>query len=623
MIKNLERVNLVLKKIEEWATIFFFSAGVFVILLLIQALILMWFDQFKILYLSFCLLMSFILTIIFFYFIKKDAILLPRINISVLSIIFLVWSIFVLFPHDTFGGRDEGLYTNLAVYLTNHGSLKTPLHLNAYVPRVESWTGRVPAYTTWLAIQNIFFGQNWMLRSSVILITFGLVYLYIVASFLDGKKVGLITLILYTSCFPFLWLGRETLSENLAFFLLWSSIAFLFAFFKTKRNIYLACLFVTSWLFSFTRVEGLFIQILTLLVLISTVLVTKIASFKKTVFIALIYLIFIGSTFLIFPRISSTTSIRENVSTSSTVITKSLSSFSIKQTIEQNKDIKLRDRFPIFFIRMLSKYNVFLFLFSILLVIPIIVIDKRMGLRNKIYYMGLLVIISPEFVKFINPAVSLDQPWLYRRYIYGLIPLGYLCSSILLKKITKRNLLFIIVVVSLITNIILSNKIITLKNNWSVTNAIEKIAKNVSVNDTIMVKSYTILGNYIPIAYLTYQKEIHTFLSEWMEVKNNNWFPKEKKFQGIPYQRLFFLSDNESESYKDFKLLEIDSVEVEYKQLQWLCDLALLKKYLSFNINNYSLLPYREVIGYCSKTENEILEVKKKIFLYELIYDGQ
>lgn len=620
MAINTQKINLVRNKAEEWVTIFFFNASVFTILVLIQALILMWFDQFKILYLTFSACISLILTVIFFYYIKKDIKLLPRLSIPVITIISLVFLIFVFFPHDTFGGRDEGLHANLAVYLTNHGSLRTPLHLNAYVPRVESWTGRVPAYTTWLAIQNIFFGQNWMLRSDVILVAFGLAFLYFVASFLGGKKVGLISLILYSSSFPFLWLGRETLSENLAFFLLWASIAFLFTFFKTKRNIYLVCLFVTSWLFSFTRVEGLFIQLLTLLVLISTILITKIASFRKTVFIALIYFVFIGSTFIIFPRISSTTFIGENVSTSSAVVIKSLSSFSTEQFIEQNKDIKLKDKFPIFFVQMLSKYNLFLFLASILLIIPIILIDKKMRVKKKIYFIGLLVIISPEFVKLINPTVSLDQPWLYRRYIYGLIPLGYLCSSILLNKITKRGLLFIIVIASFIINISLSNKIITLKNNWSVTDAIEKIAHDVSPSDAIVIKSYTFLGNYVPLAYLTYQKEIPTFLAEWMEVKNNNWFPKEKTFQGVPYKRLFLISDNESENYKDFKLLKIDSVEVEYKQLQWLCDLALLKKYLSFNINNYSLLPYREVISYCSTPINEILEVNKKIFLYEMIY---
>lgn len=603
-----------IKQIEKWATIISLCLGIFIIFLLTQALVLTWLNQFKISYLSFSILISFILTVIFFFFVKKGKKTLPHTNIFALVIIFFVCVLFILFPHDTFGGRDEGLFANLAVYLTNHGNLNTPQYLNPNPADAGLWKGRVPAYTTWLAIQNIFFGQNWMLISNTILITLGLIYLNLITSFFSQKKGGLITILLFTSSLPFLWLARETLSENLAFFLLWFLILLLFLFFETKHNIYLGGLFITSWLFSFTRIEGQFIQIPILLVLVSTILITKITSIKKTFFIALIYILIITSTFLIYNNIANKKYLRANVSSVMSVVRTSLSSVSVKQ----NNNLRLNDRLPAFFMQMLAKYNLLFILSSIFLAIPIIFIDKKRGLKNKIYFLGLLIIISPEFIKLINPGISIDQPWLYRRYMYALIPFGYLCLSILLNKTMKRKLLFIIVSLLFIVNIVFSNKIITLKNNWSLTKSIGSVTKNVSPNDFIIIKNYHILNYYYPLMYLSFQNEIRALPSDWVEI--NNWLPKEKTFEGVSYKRFFLLSDNESESYKDFELLKIDSIEVEYKQLQYICDLALLKKNSGFTSPGYLYLPYQNVISYCSKTDNEILNVKKKIFLYELIF---
>ena len=612
--------NFRLEKAEKWITVFFFCISIFVIFLLTQTLILTWINQFKLLYVSFFTLTSFLLTIIFFFFIKKDVKFLPSLNIPVLLIISLVCLIFIVFPHDTFGGRDEGLYANLAIYLTNNGNLNTPLYLNPNPTIIQSWAGRVPAYTTWLAIQNIFFGQNWMLSSSVIPVALGLIYLYLVASFFGGKKVGLITLILHTSSLPFLWLARETLSENLAFFLLWFLVLFLILFFKTKRNIYLSSLFITSWLFAFTRAEGLFIQITMLLVFVLIVLITRVTSVRKTIFIALIYLFLIASTFLTLDYQSNKAYLSTNVSDVKFAVTRDLSSISVKKNI----NIKLIDRIPIFLMQMMAKYNLLLVLYSIILVIPIIVTDKKNCLKNKIYFIGLLIIISPEFVKLINPGISFDQPWLYRRYIYALIPLGYFCLSFLLYKTIKRkSLLLLIIIILFIINIVLASKIITLKNNWLLTKKIERLTKSITRNDLVIIENRYLFNYYYPAIYFSYQKEILSLYPDQLETANNHWLPKEKIFNDVLYNKLFLLSGEEFNKYKDFKLIKIDNEEIEYQQLQWICDFALLQKSIEPRIDNYLFFPYQDVINYCSKRENEIINSKKKVFLYELIYEKE
>ncbi len=81
---------------------------------------------------------------------------------------------------------------------------------------------------------------------------------------------------------------------------------------------------------------------------------------------------------------------------------------------------------------------------------------------------------------------------------------------------------------------------------------------------------------------------------------------------------VFFLSDVENKSYKNFKLKKIDAVEIESRQLQVNCELTLLRDELELKTSNEARLPYLDVIKYCSKTDNEIINFKKEVVLYKL-----
>ncbi len=621
--------NNFIKSIEKWVTIFFFSASVFVIFLLVQGLILAWLNQFKILYLLFSTLISSILSITFFYFTKKDINFLPRISIQVIVIIILICSIGILFPHETFGGRDEGSYSNIAVMLSKNNNLLFPQHIRSVIINYigedvqKVVTVTTPAYYVWLAIQNVLLGLQWMLRSNVVLISLGLCSLFLVALSISKKSLGFITVVLYVSSMPFLWFFRETMSENLAFFLLWTSIAFLFIFFKTKRWTYLIGLILGTWLFSFTRLEGVLIQFTTFLVFSTALLITEIFSLKKKLLIILVYFIVISSFLLISNPFGKGSNLSVNIVHVSTLLKRSIPTNLITETKTENKNtnsknITLEKRFTIFFILMLTKYNLVLILFSIFLIMPQIFFDKKISKTNKVYFVCLLLILSPEFYKFINLSVTLEQPWLYRRYVYALLPMGYLSFSILFNKLVSRKLLTLFVAILFIINIVLSSKIITLKNNWSITEKIEKLTKNIAPKDDfIVIKDWTILNNYYPISYLTYHKAIRGLVRDMINPRV--WLPKEKKFKGIPYNRLFLLSDKEPDSFKDFKLLKIDNAEIEYKQLEPNCKQNFVVGQLESKVSNMIYLPYQDVISYCSKIDNDILDIKKKIFLYELI----
>lgn len=612
-----------MKTASEWLTKLFVSAIIFVVILLAQALLLTSLNQLKLVFLIISSFVSILLSILFLYFIKLDIKKLPHLTLPALFIILLISLILIFFPHDTFGGRDEGVYSGLAVYLATHANLHLPSYLETTSMRAGDAKNLFPAYIVWLAMQKIFLGINWMLRSNVLLIGLGLSSFFLVTNLLGGKKVALISLFLYASCMPFLWFSRETMTENLAFFLLWALILFLFLLLKTKRSIYLFATLICSWLFSATRVEGFLAQFFLIFALLFISATTKTIALKKVSLVILIYFCLVTPYFYL-NRTSYQANLKDTIPILKILIKKNLPPISSGGTIIKNKDvtaetIKLGDRIPNFIFNMLAKYNLALALFSIFLLIPIVVFKKKLGPNKNIYFLSLLIVISPELYKFIDPRVTLEQPWLYRRYLYALLPAGYLSLSSILNNLVGRKLLTLLSVSLLIVNIVFSSEIISLRNNWPISEELEKLARNLSPSDFVIIKDEFILNYYYPITFLTYRQSIRSEFPSRYE--NSDLIPKEKKFKGIPYEKLFLLSDKELEQYQNFRLKMIDSANIKAMQLKQNCELRPLRDQLEIMAHNDYVLPYSEAIGYCSKTDNEIIEVKKKLFLYELIYE--
>lgn len=607
---------LIIKRIEELATIIFFCTSMFVLMFLTQALLLTWLNQFKIAYILISLFTSSLLTLVFYLrSIKNDIKVIPKLSVAVLGVILVISLILIFYLHDSFGGGDEGAYSGLAIILSKYHSISVPQYLLKtpllYGSPSQAFSLTTPVYVVWLATQKVFFGVEWMLRSNVILVFLGLCSLFLVSSLIAKKSLAFVTVLLFSTCMPFLWFMRETMTENMAFFLLWFLILSLFLFVKTKKNYFLLSLFLSSWLYSFTRNEGLFMQVPVLITLTAILLIRKILPQKKIFIISTIYIVLIVLSFFVNNRLlplSKNTNIIDTLT-------------NLNSNLGESNLVRLGDKISIFTFQMLSKQNLSLALYSFFLVLILIVFRKNKIVKDNILYLGLPVILSVEFLKLINPSATLTQPWIYRRYFYALLPFGYLSLVILLRQFVRKKLLVFIFCGLLITNIALSRKIITLKNNWSITEKIDQLTQNISIKDFVIIDG-DILENYYPMSYIAYHKEIRNLYTWWIEI--GDWRPREKQYQKTSYSRLFLLSDKEDRNYKNFKLKKINDVEIESKQLQPNCKLGLLRNELGFITYNVFRLPYREVINYCSQTNNDILNIKKKIFLYEMEYnDGQ
>lgn len=622
--------NFILKKIEEKITIFSLSASIFVSVLLAETIILALINQFKAPFVYFSLIPALTLAIFYSRFIKRDIKLLPGVTMPAVFLIFLVSLILIFYPHDTFGGRDEAAYLNSGVHLSNNSSLKFPQYLdNLPDNSVEKNETRPPAYPVWIATQGIFFGKKGLFRNNVILIILGLSSLFLTSSYLGGKTAGFVTISLFASSMPFLWFSRETMSENLSFFLLWTLILFLLLCLKTKRLHFLSVVFICSWLFASTRLEGFLLQFVLLLVLPFSLFFLKITNLKKNFIIMSIFLLVVTTNVLI-SRTTFAPFLKKVVPTVTYSLKRDLTSFlpkKIPQTlnksavsIKRKKTTNLYDKMLIFFAQMLAKYNLFLPIFSIFLVAGQFLIRVKKLSRKKIYFLIIFIILLPEFYKSISPGVTIDEPWLYRRYMYALLPFGYIGFYILLKQFINKRSLLLVFSGLLVINILLSSKIIFLKNNWGLIDKMYEITKDISQDDFVIIRNWT-LGYYYPGSFLILQRGIRGAFNSTLN--SSQFYPETKVFNGIPYNRIFLLSTKDENNYPFFKITKKRSVDIEYAQLIPSCQLKLLEKEERLNPANIGILSFSSVQKYCGRAIIEIKNIKEQLNLYELNYEGE
>lgn len=628
--------------LEKWVTIFFMSASIFVSVLLVESIVLALLNEFKTLFIYFSLIPAFVIAMLFSTHLKRDVKFLPKITVPIMLLIFLVSLILIFYPHDTFGGRDESIYTNLAVYLTSNSSFKIPSYLNNLPYNLAEGTREWhKGYPVWLGTQEILFGIRWMLRSNMIIIILGLSSFFLVSSYLGGGKIGLIVTVLFSSSMPFLWFSRETMSENLSFFLLWTIILFLLFFLKTKNHTYLIPVFICSWLFGLTRYEGFLLQFVFFIVLSSLLFLNK-TSLKKIIVIITIYILVLISNIYIAKDIFLPTFFKTYVPSVSFSIKKDLSTLVPKNLLNNNIEYSTTgtsnqrkfDNLTLFIFLMLAKYNFILVIFSIFLITFQFLIRIKKLDKSKKFFFIILILLIPEYYKLISPNVTIDQPWLYRRYMYALLPLGYLCLTILLSQLKNKKLLVILLSSLFMINIILSSPILFLKNNWMLVSKLDQITKDISRNDFIIVEKSP-LGYYSPSSFLIINNGIRSAASSilWLQY----FFPEKKLFNGVPYNKIFLLSAEVHSSFdivskkvanmlisSSFDIVSRKSVDVEYVQLIPSCQLYILgdEEGLadSYNIRELSFL---SVEKYCSQPKNEIAKHKEKLYLYELIYKNE
>ena len=151
----------------------------------------------------------------------------------------------------------------------------------------------------------------------------------------------------------------------------------------------------------------------------------------------------------------------------------------------------------------------------------------------------------------------------------------------------------------------------------------EEISKNFSQKDLVLIDYRPPLNNYDVRTYLIVQKGVRTLL-DWQLVKNK-FIPEDKLFNDLPYEKIFYLSASEQNeiSFPLFRIVKQKEVDVHYVQLIPSCQLSNLGIEEGL-VNPYNIgkLSYSSATKYCNLPKNEIAKHSHKLYLYELIYNG-
>lgn len=357
-------------------------------------------------------------------------------------------------------------------------------------------------YTAWLALFYSYLGILGFKIANGFLLYFSFLAFYLVIYKLSNLqkfsiKAKLLTqisalVIIFTS-FCFMWFSKFTLTENIATPLLWTGILSLIFLTDSKikeissqKSIFFLLL-LSLGLLIFTRIEGIVFFFLTILFL----LLNKNSKeyFRKNfIKILLPPIIIIGIIFV------------WNLSVD-IYFYKSIAKATLENINENNLDVARNNS-------LLTIFNLFKIFGLYGLLLPIII-----GLMGVFYlaktkeYKSLipLFIIFPSFFYILSPQITMEHPWMLRRFTFSILPVFIIYSVLLTSKAYyKKNITLGLV----ITLIIISfnyqsfNKYLTFVPEKNLLRETEEIGQSFSDQDLVLIDQLASGDNFAMIADL-------------------------------------------------------------------------------------------------------------------------
>jgi len=381
-----------------------------------------------------------------------------------------------------FGGRDEGSYSNAAIMMTDDGSRShdSKLIQNFYLIYGESKAlnfpgfeynsdGHIesqflPGYSTWLAVFYQLFGLNGLKFANLLpfmafILSF---YLLIVEVFplikrsdpaecLNGNIFRKCWLRL-TQAEQFAWIGsiflmtfmpilvfyKFSLSEIFYASLLWFSAYLLVRYLKAKRFLKFKLLFAPLILMIFVRIETVAILFTLLLIMIGKdfnhLRQARYQFFFALSGVALLTVIWLEPNFFINAAkgVSEISGLNANAmpeTRESTILGKILPD-------DWKGFYSLKIWFTYNLIPFLIMSTTFLIMFF-----KKVFKDRKFG-NEKALIIVPFILFSPTLIYLIDANISLDHPWMLRRWIFTIIPLMFFYSVLFLFYLRQRNRMF-------------------------------------------------------------------------------------------------------------------------------------------------------------------------------------
>ena len=408
-----------------------------------------------------------------------------------------------------FGGRDQGSIGTSAIYLSQNHSLKisSPIAkdlFKKYGPgkalnfpgfdyaKDGSLFSRFPAgYTVYLASAYTLFGLKGIQYANFIPLFFFLIIFWLILKEVFDEKISFLGFLLAATFFPFLWFAKYALTETYMLFLVWTGIYFLLSLRGAQRRSNpefdtqntgsprsLRSLAMTNWLAlaffalsTFVRIEGIvffFLAAIYIFLLQREKIVTLSKNFKKYLLVSALVLLGLYG-YLNFPDLVD----------SSKNLVKAFLPNSAKESAPSANLYSYLAR--IFF-----NYNIATYVIIGLAGILVLAKNIRKNWSKPEFLM--IFITFPAFLYLLSPMITLDEPWLLRRFVFAVFPALIFYSIYSLNKFFYHKIfLYFVLIVLIAANSVVSWRFFTTSENKGLLPQIEKISQRFNADDLVLV----------------------------------------------------------------------------------------------------------------------------------------
>ncbi len=390
-------------------------------------------------------------------------------NISIAALL-LVWFVALIFfaPFPAFSGRDEGSYSNAAVYLAkNAGFFVQPTLLQYFneegsAHKALSYPGFVikdsklltqfsPGYSTFLAVFFVFFGVvGSFIWANGLLIIGGSVAFYILIRNFIPKWAAFLALLMLLFNFTVIWFSRFTLSENLAFFINLNILLFSFLVFNGGKKRDFIALILLALLAPLVRPEGFWVFICAVSIGFLALRKSPIKS-EKGFFLKTVFLVLGGATILAYSLFFQWPVYLQlfkdfikwpiNKGSLLTLSEDGKAGFGWSKIISILDNILPDFDKLYYFMLMEAKYGVLIFALILIFVLTHFLLKKSgnfYDIKDKIFFGQVAIFSAPYLMVLLAPQISQDHPWFLRRFLPLILPFGVLAGSVFIYKIANQ-----------------------------------------------------------------------------------------------------------------------------------------------------------------------------------------
>lgn len=425
-----------------------------------------------------------------------------------------------------FGGRDQGAIATAAIDLAKHKSFtfSTPASENLfqkYGPgRALNYPGfdytkdgklttRFPkVYVVYLAGLYSMFGLAGIQFANFLPLFLFLVLFWLTLRHLFSENVSFGGFLTAATFFPFLWFAKYTLTEIFMLFLVWAGIYCLIRFIKEKKYISLYIALFAFAISALTRIEGItffFLAAAYIILFNRKNIIALPKNFYKYLFISIAFL-------LIF-----------YISLNFHDLADSAKNFVKALLPNSTKDSAPSAGLYSHLFRLFVNYGFIVYLILGLTGTFLLNVKKNW---MKVESLPILVLF-PSFFYLISPMISLDDPWIFRRYTFAVSPALIFYTIYFLNRFFGRKLIVTAVLMALVfLNITISSQYFRYSENQDLLPQIENISHKFGLQDLILVdrlatgSGWSLISE--PLSTLYSKQAVYFFNADDLKFINKN-----------------------------------------------------------------------------------------------------